>query len=107
MILAKFRNKNGHENMFRQQLESIFGTLFLPKPKPKPRPKKVTLSLSQGQKNFIAHPDCKSKMTLGIFDGKYIEHENGSDKKVIIKKYLENISPYFRGMINDVKTSDD
>ena len=81
MILAKFRNKNGHGNMFRQQLESIFGTLFLPKPKSKPRPKKFILSLSQGQKNFLAHPECKPRMILGIFDGKYIEHENDSDKK--------------------------
>ena len=107
MILAKFRNKDGYENMSRQQLESIFGALFLPKPEPKPRPKKLTPSLSQGLKYLLAHADYKPKTILGTFDSKYIEQENDSDEKITIQKYLENITPYLRGMIDDLKTSDE
>ena len=36
MLLAKFRNIDGYENMFRKQLESILSTSQTSKPTPKP-----------------------------------------------------------------------
>ena len=42
MILANLRNVEGYENMFRQQLESMFTTPPLPKPTPTPRPMQKT-----------------------------------------------------------------
>ena len=45
----------------------------------------------------------KRKTIAGAFNGKYIEHESSSDKKITIKRYLENIRPYLQDVIDEQK----
>ena len=42
------------------------------------------------------------KKIKGSFNDKYIEYENASDEKLTVAKYLENIRPYLRDIIDDI-----
>ena len=63
---------------------------------------KIMKSLKTKTNNNITK-ECKPKTIGGAFDGKYIEHESSSDKRVTITKYLENIRPYLQDTIEEQK----
>ena len=77
----------------------------MPASRPAPKRKKLNLRSPQDQKNLLAHPKTTNrKKIVGAFDDKYIKYESGSDEKLTIEKYLENVRPYLRDRIEDLKT---
>ena len=94
-------------NMSRQHLISIFRTPPTPKPSPRPTPKKSVpkkpIPASEPKKHTF--DGYKPKKIAGALNDNHIEYKSEGVKDISMRKYLESVTQYLRGVINNFKKS--